>query len=70
MVEFFSKERQGSPAAKISHINDIKKFTYENDPDKHLEKKFIYIGDTLSDYEVTLGTDIEFFGTFLDGQIS
>ena len=65
----FFKGIYGSPAAKISHINDIKKFTYENDPDKHLEKKFIYIGDTLSDYEVTLGTDIEFFGIFLDGQI-
>ena len=64
----FFKGIYGSPATKTSHITEIKNLTYRNSPDNHLEKKFIYIGDTLSDYETALGTDIEYFGIFIDGQ--
>lgn len=65
----FFKGIYGSPADKTSHINEIKNFLYENSPDNHLAKKIIYIGDTLNDYEAATGTDIEYFGIFLDGQV-
>lgn len=64
----FFKGIYGSPATKTSHIIEIKNFTKKNSSDNHLEKKFIYIGDTLSDYEAALSTDIEYFGIFIDGQ--
>ena len=65
----FFKGIYGSPATKTSHITEIKNLTYKNSPDNQLEKKFIYIGDSLSDYEATLSTDIEYFGIFIDEQV-
>ena len=59
----------GSPETKISHINKIKKCIYGNGLEKHLKKRFIYIGDAKNDYEATINTNIEFFGIFIDGLV-
>ena len=57
----------GSPDSKISHINEIKKCAYGDGLERHLKKRFIYIGDARNDYEATESTNIEFFGIFIDG---
>ena len=59
----------GSPETKISHINKIKKCIYGNGLERHLKKRFIYIGDAKNDYEVSINTNIEFFGIFIDGLV-
>ena len=57
----------GSPEQKKCHIGQIKKATYSKDSQGDLKKKFIYFGDTKTDFEAALGSDIKFFGIFIDG---
>jgi phosphoglycolate phosphatase-like HAD superfamily hydrolase len=65
----YFKGIHGSPELKISHIGQIKKATYSKDSQGDLKKKFIYFGDTKTDFEAAIISDIKFFGMFIDGII-